>query len=98
MVGESAAIFERRFVKLDPIRLVEACYAPAQDERVWARGMLEALAPADAGFGVVAAGIDLRGTVAGYLHSSQAKLGVGSRRALIEMFGGGMVARSGAAR
>jgi DNA-binding CsgD family transcriptional regulator len=47
-------------VKLDPIRLVEACYAPEPDERAWARGMLEALAPADAGFGVVATSMDAR--------------------------------------
>ncbi len=52
-------------MRLDAIKLIEACYAPAQDERVWARGVLEALAPAHAGFGVVATALNPRAPVNG---------------------------------
>jgi DNA-binding CsgD family transcriptional regulator len=42
----------KRTVKLDPLQVIEACYAPEPDESAWARQVLEALSPADRGLGM----------------------------------------------
>lgn len=44
--------------RLDPIQLVEAFYAPEVDDRLWGRGILEALAPIAAGVGLVASSME----------------------------------------
>jgi DNA-binding CsgD family transcriptional regulator len=42
-------------VKLDPLRIVEACYASGADDATWLRGIVEAAAPLDRGLGLTAA-------------------------------------------
>jgi DNA-binding CsgD family transcriptional regulator len=41
-------------MKLDIIQAVESCYAPADADEAWLRGVLDALAPLDCGLGIVA--------------------------------------------
>jgi len=42
-------------MKLDPVDLIEACYAPVKDDQAWLELLLEAAAPLDLGMGAVAA-------------------------------------------
>jgi DNA-binding CsgD family transcriptional regulator len=44
---------------LDPIRAVEACYAPADDHLAWSRGLVDALLPASDGAGLYSFALDL---------------------------------------
>lgn len=42
-------------MRLDPVGIIEACYAPAGEDREWLQGVLEAAQPLDRGLGAAAA-------------------------------------------
>jgi DNA-binding CsgD family transcriptional regulator len=45
---------------LDPIQVVEACYAGPGDDVAWTKGILEAMEPATCGLGLYSLAVDLR--------------------------------------